>query len=58
MSLTSCYFMTKYFQLTMCVYFREYSVGFEVTAVSCNVPGSFTKQTSGDFRLVNLALTL
>ncbi|XP_052813546.1 calpain-7-like [Mya arenaria] len=29
---------------------KEYSVGFEVIAVSPNVPNSFTKLTSGDFR--------
>ncbi|KAH3719763.1 calpain-7-like [Dreissena polymorpha] len=29
---------------------KEYSVGFEVVAVSTNVPCSFTKTTSGDFR--------
>ncbi|KAL4222516.1 calpain 7 [Mactra antiquata] len=29
---------------------KQYSVGFEVIAVSTNVPGGFTKTSSGDFR--------
>lgn len=40
----------------VCLFFREYSVGFEVIAVSCNVPGGFSKETSGDFRYTEISV--